>query len=105
MEGDDQHLPTRASTCDPVEALIVPSAAVACEVVAVEGREVGLLHPLMIPIDRSDGGRPGRLHAQDAFTCNEKHLIVRQGVQEPAILRLFGTLTCALLVLWWYIRV
>lgn len=100
VQGDEQHLLTRASTCNPVEALIVSSAAIACEVVAIEGREVGLFHPLMVPIDCSDGGWPGRLHAQDAFTCNEKHLTIGQGVLEPAHLRFCGTLTCILVALW-----
>ena len=39
----------RSRTCEPVVAVLVPPAAIACEVVPLVVLKVGLLKPLMVP--------------------------------------------------------
>lgn len=45
-------------TCEPVVAILVPSAAIACEVVALVVLKVGLLKPVMVAGQSPHAARP-----------------------------------------------
>ena len=45
-------------TCEPVVAILVSPAAIACEVVALEVLKVGLLEPLLVACQRAQHAGP-----------------------------------------------
>lgn len=70
---------------DPVEAVLVAGSAVAGEVVAVVGLQVGVQVAAVIVPDRAGHGGPGGLHAQDALDAIALQVLTRDRVADGGL--------------------